>query len=152
MASSDIYSALAALTPQYDTDIPVNVRWPTDSDSAIKPVLGESSKPMRILGVPQNTDESNISFEFIALGNPYKHTYLIQDRLWLGPTEFNEGLEKNSPNMLKYIDSYTAQVKANRGLTTQSHILDVRYSYGWNEWGGVQWFTVDAVVTVEEFA
>jgi hypothetical protein len=54
--------------------------------------------------------------------------------------------------MRKYIDSYTTQMKNNRGLTTQSHIVDVSYSYGPKEWGEVTWFTVDAVVTIEEFA
>ena len=154
MASSDIYSALAALAPTYDSDVTISVRWPDagSSTDALSNFLDESDGPVRMLGVPDNLDETNTEFEFIALGASARRTYVIQDRLWLIPAEFEQGLQYNSPKMIKYVDSYNSQVLNNRGLTTQSHITDIRYRYGWKTWAdGVVWFTVDAIATIEEF-
>jgi hypothetical protein len=155
MASSDIYSAIAALTPTYDSDVTVNVRWPNagSSSDALQNTLHESDAPMRMLGIPENTDENIISLEFTGLGNATERDYLILDRLWLLPTPMDQSLQYNAPKMLKYIDSYNIQVRDNRGLTTQSHIESVSYTYGWNNWpdaGGVTWFTVDVVLEVQE--
>lgn len=153
MASSDIFAGLAALTPQYDTDVSVGVRWPTtDTDSYLIETLDENEAPIRILGIPENLNEENTEFAWIALGKAAKHTYIIMDRLWLSPAEMNEGLEKNTPRMVRYIDSYNTQVLNNRSLgRNNAHVVDVRYNYGWRPWITATWFTVDAVVTVEEF-
>lgn len=158
MASSDLYSALAALTPQFDTDVTINVRWPNSggSSDAMANTLHESDAPMRILGLPERVGVgNNMEFAWIALGTSHKVTHTIQDRLWVLPAEMDQKLIYNSPKLIRYVDSYNTQITNNRGLTSQSHIVSVTYRYGWNYWpeiGGTSWFTLDALVTLEEFA
>lgn len=150
-AIKTIYTAIAGLSPEYDSDISISVR---DYD-AIANIFNPADAPMRMLLVSAPTSEAEDT-TFIAIGSGYtmRARWRITDRLFMKPVMEGLGLEDNTANLLGYIASYIDQIRTLRAPSSQSHIVSFRCTpgvYWWpNTETGVAYFGVDCQIIVEE--
>jgi len=143
----NIYTAIKAFAPTYDSDATITVR-DVDELKDMRLEIG----PIRMLFLPEDTAQ-----EFVAMGNPFKNVWRINDRLYYGKTGGGGGIATANDNIRKYIASYMDAVRSNRGLgasVTQSHIIGAEYTprndltYGADD---TNWYGVDVLLTIEEF-
>lgn len=152
MSLSGIMTGLEALAPTFDSDVTVNV-WEYD---AMKDTLNESECPVRLIGI--NDDKQGAELEVTNLNNKDIATWSILDRLYIMPVNLDMGLENYNHKILDYMESYMAAVSANPciGLSNGGQVVNVSFSAPYhlpfpNISGGVEFWVVDAVVTVEEY-
>lgn len=151
MASTDMFAAMSAWTPSYDSDVTVNVRYPGGVGvNNLRNEFSESDCPMRMIGLPEVPGAVQ-DWGFIRLGTGGSNTYRIVDRLYLNPTVMQLGLEYSSIWLWRYQDSYTTAMRAGKAITDCATIRSVEYQHGWREWNNISYYTIDCIVTIEEF-
>lgn len=155
MTITAIKTAISNLTPTWDSDISINVRG-YDSDNPILPTLSEAECPMRMIGMPDDKNRSQL--DFIAMGKASNRmTWEILDRLYMFPVNLDMGIENYGIQIDLYKESYNTAVLNSRNLgTTNAKVEQVTYDGPYirnfpDVPGATAFWVVDALVTVEEF-
>ena len=136
---SDILNIYASIAGMDITG--VNIRDIGD----IKLAVTQGGLPMRMLLPSTQGDMS-----FIAIGSLQNLTWVIRDLCLWAPLSAGGGIEHYSEDMVGYISSYIAKVKANRNPTSYSNITGIAIQMGPVPWGAEDYWAVDITVTVEE--
>ena len=144
-----IYAAVAALVPEYDSDVtPIKV-WNGALAGVIKQALHSMSLPIRILTT--TGENEGRGFAFIALGKLSKVVWVIEDLLLIKPVAEGDSLKTMSPYLISYCDSYITKLRDLRGPTSNSHVMAANFKPGVFEWGDNRYFGVNVTVEIEEF-
>lgn len=143
----NIYSALAALSPTPSSDVTVRVQ----AIGAVTSQLHTDDLPMRKLQAFANETEG--TFSFVALGTTANVRWTIVDRFFYRIAVQGEGWEAFADELVKYAKSYIDILRTNRGLTSQSHVVEVSFRpfvTTFPDGGNTPVAGVDVVLTVEE--
>ena len=140
----EIFAAIAAYSPTYDSDVTVSVRNMED----IQNILNSGDLPVRMLVIPGENTDADLSF--VTLGKTMLVQWEILDRLYLRVPSHGRGLQDCTEDMIKYVKSYVTVIKNNRAPTSQSHVVSVRFQPGIYEWAGEQYAGVDVRLLIEE--
>jgi hypothetical protein len=147
-AIDSIYSAIAAWTPTFDSDLNVQVRGP----SALSEVFNPLDCPTRMLS--PLAAGSRATTAHIALGKTVGMTWFIVDTLYMKPAAEGDTLKENGQAINTYIASYADTVRTHRAPTTQSAIKNVGFQAGVEQWpgggDGVNYIIVKATLEVFE--
>lgn len=133
----DIYDSIAAFSP-------TGVKTTRNIDE-VKLAVNKGLLPLRIL-LPSTTGEG----KFIDIGKLQGMTWSIRDICLWAPLSDGFGIEQYAEDMVTYISSYIAQVKANRAVATTSVITGFTMRMGPVPWGNDDYWAVDITLTVEE--
>ncbi len=144
MALTDIFTAIAAWSVQFDSDVTPKV-W---NYNQIKETLPSAAAPIRILS-PLNSPTD--PFSFIALGKTNKALHRIEDLLLIKPVAQGDGIKSESAHIVNYAQAYRTAMQDNRSPTAASHVIGGSITPGTFDWNGVSYFGVRCVVEVEEF-
>ena len=147
---TQIYDAIAAWTPTYDSDVTVPVKNYDEVDNTFQ----DANAPHRFLLYGPSPAEMEAG-AFITLGKLQNLTWTIHDTLYLKASGTGVGYAEVCGKLLEYSADYVEVVRQNRAPTTQSHITSVACVPGILYWPpgdrtGTQYFGVDCVLTVQE--
>lgn len=152
MSSSikEITAAIAAWTPQFDTDNNPEIGvW--DIDDALETL--EMQTPKRVLMAMESMGDP---FTFIALGNTVSIEWTITDRLYIAPVGEMASLRRYQRYLLKYAASYAEAAQADRGLgsnVSQAHVVSMVMTPGVYDYpvgSGQEFFGVNVELTIQE--
>jgi hypothetical protein len=143
-AIDEIFIAIAAWTPTYDSDVSVNVR----SVEEMADTLNAGDLPMRMLLIPGENQDASLSF--VSLGKTMSVEWELLDRLYLRVPSHGRGLQDFTADLIAYVKSYVTVIQNNRAPTSQSHVKYVRFEPGIFPWGNNQYAGVDVRLTIEE--
>lgn len=151
-AIKEIYTAISALSPTYDSNVTISVR----NYDQIRNDFHEADAPMRMLlvGIPSG-DAEDVMFVGVGSGQTMRIQWLITDRVFIRPAMQGMGLEDNTEDLLTYMDSYISAIQGIRAPTSQSIIKSIRTIPGVYYWPdcpeGTAYFGVNVEIIVEEF-
>jgi hypothetical protein len=135
-------TAVAAWTPQYDSDETINVR----TYATIREGMPSGVTPMRIIE-PMSPGE----FAFIALGKTNKTTWRLVDTLYIKPVSQGDGIKSEATHMVNYADAYRQAMYDHRAVTSVAIVTGATIEPGVYPWNDVQYFGVKCTVTIEDF-
>ena len=143
MSAVDVFVAVAAWTPTFDSDVTPKV-W---NYNQIKATLPSAATPIRILSAIETPGE----FAFIALGKTNKVAWRLVDLLLIRPVVQGDGIKSESAHFVQYADSYRQAMYDHRAVTSSAIVSSATIEPGVYPWNDVQYFGVKCTMTIEDF-